>query len=151
MAVELVQRTVPAAAVLVAIGCTAQPFLAQDQLGLVPHFVERDRLCRVGSPSAPQVKLRLLGRSILLKTPVVTIRPPPGIRISSRYRPPTCGSSAETSQSTPSGPIQACHTSRVNHASNTRAGGASNRRLITRVVTSVTFMVTYPSAFSSGN
>src|SRR6266478_4403735 len=43
MAVELVQRTVPAAAVLVAIGCTAQPFLAQDQLGLVPHFVERER------------------------------------------------------------------------------------------------------------
>src|SRR5216684_9019937 len=43
MAVELVQRTVPAPAVRVAIGCTAQPFLVQDQLGLIPQFLECER------------------------------------------------------------------------------------------------------------
>src|SRR6266478_5140298 len=43
MAVELVQRTVPAPAVVVAIGGTAQPFLVQDQLGLIPQVVECER------------------------------------------------------------------------------------------------------------
>jgi antitoxin (DNA-binding transcriptional repressor) of toxin-antitoxin stability system len=144
---QLVQRAAPAFRMRVSIFDRAKTFVAQRPLRLAAQVLERDRdeglLCvlAVTSPGEDQTP-RLVDRPEHAangqRLPAGQVHDDAIAAAHTRF---THG----TSQGTPSGPIEACHSSRLRHAPKTCAGGASSTRVICTTVLSIgAFIVSSP-------